>query len=91
MADKIKDHHIEISGLKARVKSLEDKERSREEPIQKDAPITGGIIDIGEELGADKSTEKGSNDNKEMVNVLSLIEAANILSSGGVAASVSPA
>nr|GEX73482.1 hypothetical protein [Tanacetum cinerariifolium] len=47
-----------------------------------------GIIDIGEELGADKSTEKGSNDTEEMVNVLSSIEAANILSSGG-AASVS--
>nr|GEZ69402.1 hypothetical protein [Tanacetum cinerariifolium] len=53
-----------------------------------------GIIDIGEELGADKSTEKGSNDTEEMVNVLSSMEAANILSSGGAAvsaASVSPA
>nr|GEU41141.1 hypothetical protein [Tanacetum cinerariifolium] len=46
---------------------------------------------IGEELRADKSTKKGSNDIEEMVNVLSLMEAANILSSGGVAASVSPA
>nr|GEW49885.1 hypothetical protein [Tanacetum cinerariifolium] len=45
---------------------------------------------IGEELGAYKSTDKGSNDTEEMVNVLSLMEAANILSSGGVAASVSP-
>nr|GFA92917.1 hypothetical protein [Tanacetum cinerariifolium] len=94
MADKIKDHDIEISGLKARVKSLKDKESRREEPIQEDAPITGGIIDIGEELRADKSTEKGSNDIEEMVNVLSSMEAANILSSGGTAfstASVSPA
>nr|GEW88548.1 hypothetical protein [Tanacetum cinerariifolium] len=40
---------------------------------------------------ADKSTELGNNDNEEMVNVLSLMEAANILSSGGAAASVSPA
>nr|GEZ40961.1 hypothetical protein [Tanacetum cinerariifolium] len=48
-------------------------------PIQEDAPITGGIIDIGEELEADKSTEKGSNDTEEMVNVLSSMEAANIL------------
>nr|GEY33989.1 hypothetical protein [Tanacetum cinerariifolium]GEY39019.1 hypothetical protein [Tanacetum cinerariifolium] len=85
MADKIKDQDIEISRLKARVKSLEDKERRREEPIQKDAPITRGIIDIEEKLGADKSTEKGSNDTKEMVNVLSSMEAANILSSGGTA------
>nr|GEX51755.1 hypothetical protein [Tanacetum cinerariifolium] len=85
---------IEISGLKARVKSLEDKERRREEPIQEDAPITRGIIDIEEELRADKSTEKRSTDSEEMVNVLSLMEAVNILSSGGAAvltASVSPA
>nr|GEZ57906.1 hypothetical protein [Tanacetum cinerariifolium] len=46
-----------------------------------------------EELGADKSTEKGSNDIEDMVNVLSSMEAANILSSGGATistASVSP-
>nr|GEX78156.1 hypothetical protein [Tanacetum cinerariifolium] len=92
--NKIKDQDIEISGLKARVKSLEVKERRREEPIQEDAPITRGIIDIEEELGADKSTKKGSNDTEEMVNVLSSMEAVNILSSGGAAfstASVSPA
>nr|GEW26918.1 hypothetical protein [Tanacetum cinerariifolium] len=93
MADNIKDQDIEISGLKARVKSLENKKSIREEPIQEDAPITGGIIDIREELGADKNTEKGSNDTEEMVNVLSSMEAANILSSGGAAfstVSVSP-
>nr|GFA00692.1 hypothetical protein [Tanacetum cinerariifolium] len=50
-----------------------------------------GIIDIGEELKADKSTELGSNDTREMVNVLSSMEAVNILSSRGAAASVSPA
>nr|GEV67697.1 putative ribonuclease H-like domain-containing protein [Tanacetum cinerariifolium] len=61
------------------------------EPTQEDAPITREIIEIGEELGADKSTELGSNDTKEMVNVLSLMEATNILTSGGAAASVSPA
>nr|GEV51065.1 hypothetical protein [Tanacetum cinerariifolium] len=44
-----------------------------------------------EELGADKSTELGSNDTEEMVNVLSSMEAVNILSSRGAAASVSPA
>nr|GEX00490.1 hypothetical protein [Tanacetum cinerariifolium] len=85
MAGKIKDQDIEISGLTARVKSLEDKERRREEPIQEDAPITGGIIDIGEELGADKSTENGRNDTEEMVNMLSSIESGNILSSRGAA------
>nr|GEX28451.1 hypothetical protein [Tanacetum cinerariifolium] len=81
---------LEISGLKARVKSLEDKERRSAEPAQEDAPITGGIKEIEEELGADKSTELGSNDTEEMVNVLSSMEAANILTSGGAAASVSP-
>nr|GEZ09686.1 hypothetical protein [Tanacetum cinerariifolium] len=66
MAAKIKDQDLEISGLKERVKSLKDKERRRAEPTQKDAPITRGIIDIGEELGAEKSTKLGSNDTKEM-------------------------
>nr|GEV11046.1 hypothetical protein [Tanacetum cinerariifolium] len=91
--NKIKDQDIEISRLKAIVKSLEDKERRRKEPIQEDAPITGRIMDIGDELGADKSTKLGSNDTEEMVNVLSSMEAANSLSSRGVAvstASVSP-
>nr|GEV77400.1 hypothetical protein [Tanacetum cinerariifolium] len=91
MATKIKDQDLEIFGLKARVKSLEDKERRHVEPTQADAPITGGIINIGEELGAEQSTELGNNDTEEMVNVLSSVEAVNILSSGGAAASVSPA
>nr|GEY60109.1 hypothetical protein [Tanacetum cinerariifolium] len=50
-----------------------------------------GIKDIEEDLGADKSTKLGSNDTKEMVNVLSSMEAANILLSGSAAAIVSPA
>nr|GEY90137.1 ribonuclease H-like domain-containing protein [Tanacetum cinerariifolium] len=91
MAAKIKEQDLEISRLKAREKSLQDKERGRVEPTKEDAPIIGGIKDIGEELGADKSTELGSNDTEEMVNVLSSMEAVNILSSGGAAASVSPA
>nr|GEV57249.1 hypothetical protein [Tanacetum cinerariifolium] len=93
MTDKIKDHDIEIFGLKASVKTLEDKERRYEESIQEDAPIIGGIMDIKEELGADKRTEKGSTDTEEMVNVLSSMEAANIFSSGGAVVtttSVSP-
>nr|GFA28748.1 hypothetical protein [Tanacetum cinerariifolium] len=50
-----------------------------------------GIIEIGAKLGTEKSTELGSNDTEEMVNVLSSMEAANILTSGVEAASVSPA
>nr|GFC82727.1 hypothetical protein [Tanacetum cinerariifolium] len=90
IAAKIKDQDLEISRLKERVKSLEDNERRSTEPTQEDAPITRGIMEIGEELGAEKSTELGSNDTEEMVNVLSLREGANILTSGVVAASVSP-
>nr|GEY93802.1 hypothetical protein [Tanacetum cinerariifolium] len=90
MAAKIKVQDLEISGLKARVKFLEDKDGGSAEPTQEDAPITEGIKEIGEEVGADKSTKPGSNDTEEMVNVLSLMEAANILKSRVAAASVSP-
>nr|GEV43920.1 reverse transcriptase domain-containing protein [Tanacetum cinerariifolium] len=90
MAAKIKDQDQEISELKARVKFFEDKESRSAEPTQEVAPITRGIMEIGEELGADKSTELGSNDTEEMVNVLTSMEAVNILTSGGAAASVSP-
>nr|GEX89050.1 ribonuclease H-like domain, reverse transcriptase, RNA-dependent DNA polymerase [Tanacetum cinerariifolium] len=82
--------NLEISGLKARVKSLEDKERRSSEPTQEDAPITRGIMEIGEELGADKSTELGSNDTEKMVNILSSMEVTNILTSGGATATISP-
>nr|GEW51178.1 hypothetical protein [Tanacetum cinerariifolium] len=91
IAVKIKDQDLEISGLKARVKSLKDKERRSAEPTQEDALITWGIMEIGEELGTEKSTELGSSDTEEMVNVLNSMEAANILTSGVAAASVSPA
>nr|GFA81137.1 hypothetical protein [Tanacetum cinerariifolium] len=47
-------------------------------------------MEIGEEVRVERSTELGSNDTKEMVNVLSSIEAANILTSGVVAVSVPP-
>nr|GEX32125.1 DNA-directed DNA polymerase [Tanacetum cinerariifolium] len=46
---------------------------------------------IKEEVRAEKSTELRSNDTEEMVNVLSSVEAANILTSGVAAASVPPA
>nr|GEZ25028.1 ribonuclease H-like domain-containing protein [Tanacetum cinerariifolium] len=46
MAAKIKDQDLEIFGLKASIKSLEDKERRSAEPTQEDAPIPGEIKDI---------------------------------------------
>nr|GEW70017.1 hypothetical protein [Tanacetum cinerariifolium] len=91
MAAKIKDQDLEISGLMARVKFLKDNDRGSAEPTQDDAPIKREIMEIGEEVGAEKSIELGSNDTEEMVNVLSSIEAANTLTSGVAAASVSPA
>nr|GEW06647.1 putative ribonuclease H-like domain-containing protein [Tanacetum cinerariifolium] len=90
MVDKIKDQDLEISGLKARVKILKDKERERAAPAQEDAPIKGGSMEIGEEVKVERSTELGSNDTEEIVNVLNAMEAANILTSGVAAVSVSP-
>nr|GEU89909.1 putative ribonuclease H-like domain-containing protein [Tanacetum cinerariifolium] len=90
MAAKIKDQDLEISGLKARVKFLEDKDRGSAKPTQEDAPIKEGIMKTGDEVRADKSTELRSNDTDEMVNVLSSMEVVNILTSGVAAVSVSP-
>nr|GEU99540.1 hypothetical protein [Tanacetum cinerariifolium] len=90
MAAKINDQDLEIFGLKSRVKFLEDKDRGSVEPTREDALIKGGIKEIREEVGADKSTKLGSNDTEEMVNVLSSMEAANIFTSGVAVASVSP-
>nr|GEV19275.1 ribonuclease H-like domain-containing protein [Tanacetum cinerariifolium] len=90
MAAKIKAQDLEISGLKARVKLLEDKDRGSAEPSQEDAPIKRGSLEIGEEVRVERSTELGSNDTEEMVNVLSSMEAANILTSRVASISVSP-
>nr|GEU56190.1 hypothetical protein [Tanacetum cinerariifolium] len=90
MDSKLKDQDLEISGLTARVKFLKDKDRGSAEPTQEDAPIKRGIMETGEEVRADKSTELRSNDTDEMVNVLSSMEAANILTSEVAAVSVSP-
>nr|GEU77253.1 hypothetical protein [Tanacetum cinerariifolium] len=89
MASKIKAQDLEISGLKVRIKLLKDKDRGSTEPSRYDAPIKGRSMEIGEEVGVERSTELGSNDTKEMVNVLSSMEAINILTSGVVAVSVS--
>nr|GEX22212.1 hypothetical protein [Tanacetum cinerariifolium] len=47
-------------------------------------------MEIREEVGVERSTELRSNDTKEMVNVLSSMEATNILTSGVAAVSVPP-
>nr|GEV96206.1 hypothetical protein [Tanacetum cinerariifolium] len=89
MIAKIKDQDLKLSGLKERVKFLEDKDRESANPTQEDAPIKGGIIETGEEVRADKSTKLGSNDTDEKVNVFSSMEAANILTSRVATVSVS--
>nr|GEW24132.1 hypothetical protein [Tanacetum cinerariifolium] len=90
MVAKIKDQDLDISGLKARVKILEDKDRGRAEPAQEDSPIKGESMEIGEEVRVKRSTKLGSNDTEEMVNVLTSMEAINILTSRVAAVSVSP-
>nr|GEV79313.1 hypothetical protein [Tanacetum cinerariifolium] len=74
MATKIEAQDLEITGLKERIKLLEDKDRGSAEPSGDDAPIKGRSIEIKEEVGVERSTELGSNDTEEMVNVLSSIE-----------------
>nr|GEV94179.1 hypothetical protein [Tanacetum cinerariifolium] len=75
-----------------RVTSLDadegNKDRGNVEPSGDDAPIKGKSMETGEEVRVERSTELGSNDTEEMVNVLTSIEAANILTSGVVAVSV---
>nr|GEZ71483.1 putative ribonuclease H-like domain-containing protein [Tanacetum cinerariifolium] len=74
----------------ARIKLLEDKDRGSVEPSGDDAPIKGRSLEIGEKVRVERSTKLGSNDTKEIVNVLSSMEAANILTSEVVVVSVPP-
>nr|GEX94926.1 hypothetical protein [Tanacetum cinerariifolium] len=74
----------EGTSLKAKIKILEDKDGEGAEPSREDATIKGRSLEIGEKSGVDKSIERGSNDTKELVNVLTSLDATNILTSGGV-------
>nr|GEV92429.1 synaptobrevin, longin-like domain protein [Tanacetum cinerariifolium] len=82
MASKITAQDLEIATLKARVKELEDKEGGGIAQSGEDASIKGRSFDEGEETAIKRSTEKGSNDTEEMVNVLTSLDAAIVLSSG---------
>nr|GEU28856.1 hypothetical protein [Tanacetum cinerariifolium] len=82
---------LEITSLKARIKLLEDKDRGGAEPSREDAIIKGRSLETKEEAGVEKSTEKDSNDIEELVNVLTPLDAASILTSGVQAVSVPPA
>nr|GEW69775.1 hypothetical protein [Tanacetum cinerariifolium] len=82
---------LEISNLKARIKFLKDKDRGGAEPFREDATIKGRSLETEEEKGVEKSTKRGSNDTKELVNVLTSLDAANIVTSGVQVVSVPPA
>nr|GFA58457.1 hypothetical protein [Tanacetum cinerariifolium] len=68
---------LEITMLKARVKLLEDREGWVIEQSRDDALIKGVSLDEGEGVA-----EKGSNDIEEMINVLTSMDAATVLSCG---------
>nr|GFA79245.1 hypothetical protein [Tanacetum cinerariifolium] len=57
---------------------------------KEDATIKGRRLEKGEEAAIERSTEKGSDDTEEMVNVLTSLDAVSVLSSG-VQVSVPPA
>nr|GEW42415.1 hypothetical protein [Tanacetum cinerariifolium] len=90
MDTKIKAQDLVISSLKARVKIFKDKDRGSVEPSGDDAPVNGRSMEIGQEVRVERSTELKSNDTEEMVNVLTSIEATNILTSRVTAVSVPP-
>nr|GFB39539.1 hypothetical protein [Tanacetum cinerariifolium] len=91
MASKIAAQDLEITSLKARIKLLEDKDRGGVEPSGEDATIKRKSLETGEEAGVKKSTERGSNDIEELVNVLTSLDAVSILTSGVQVVSVPPA
>nr|GEV19401.1 hypothetical protein [Tanacetum cinerariifolium] len=82
MATKITAQDSEISSLKDRIKLLEDKDKGTAELSGDDAPIKGRSLKTGEEAGVERSTKRGSNNTEEMVNILTSMDAANILTSG---------
>nr|GEV89095.1 hypothetical protein [Tanacetum cinerariifolium] len=73
-----------------RVTSLDANEGKEVQSLLKRMLQSRRIMETREEVRADKSTELGSNDTDEMVNVLKTIEAANILTSRVAAVSVLP-
>nr|GEU46944.1 sugar carrier protein A [Tanacetum cinerariifolium] len=71
-----------------RIKLLADKDKGTVELSRDDAPIKGRSLETEEEAGIERSTERGSNDTEELINVLTSLDTANILTSGVQAVSV---
>nr|GEU95829.1 hypothetical protein [Tanacetum cinerariifolium] len=70
---------LEINSLKAIIKLLEDKERGVTDQSGDDALIKGRRLDKGEEVA-----ERVNDDTEEMATVLTSMDVASILTSGGV-------
>nr|GEV08462.1 hypothetical protein [Tanacetum cinerariifolium] len=73
---------------RARIKLFEDKDKRTAELSKDDALIKGRSLEIEEEIGVERSTERGSNDTEELINVLTSPDATNILTSRIQAVSV---
>nr|GEV34880.1 hypothetical protein [Tanacetum cinerariifolium] len=82
---------LEISNLKTRIEMLEDKDGGGAEPYGEDDPIKGRSLETGEAAGVEKSTERGSNDIKVLLNIFTSLDASNILTSEVQVVSVPPA
>nr|GEU60780.1 putative ribonuclease H-like domain-containing protein [Tanacetum cinerariifolium] len=79
MVSKFEAQELEINSLKARIKLLEDKDRGVAEQSGDDTPIKGRRLDEGKE-----AAKRVSDDTEEMATVLTSMDAASILTSGGV-------
>nr|GEU44245.1 putative reverse transcriptase, RNA-dependent DNA polymerase [Tanacetum cinerariifolium] len=79
IVSKFEAQELEINSLKARIKVLEDKDRGVAEQSRDDAPIKGRRLDEGEE-----EDERVSDDIEELATVLTSMDTASILTSGGV-------
>nr|GFA68801.1 hypothetical protein [Tanacetum cinerariifolium] len=79
MISKFALQELEINRLKARIKLLEDKDKGVAEKSRDDALIKGRRLDEGEE-----AAERVSDDTEEKATVLTYMDAASILTNGGV-------
>nr|GEX52115.1 hypothetical protein [Tanacetum cinerariifolium] len=79
MVSRFEAQELEINSLNARIKLLEDKDRGVADQSEDDAPIKGRSLDVGEE-----AVESVSDDTEKMATILTSMDAASILTSGGV-------
>nr|GFD17195.1 hypothetical protein [Tanacetum cinerariifolium] len=79
MVSRFEAQELEINSLKARIKLLEDKDTGVVDKFEDDASIKGRRLDEGEE-----AAKRVSDDIEEMETVLTSMDAASILTSGGV-------